>query len=147
MGAEKMALCIALGFVLGIFPVLGATTLMCTIVALALRLNLPLIQLVNYAVYPVQLILLVPFFGAGSWLFTSQLPADAIRQMIASLENNLWASMGQFWDLILYAVFVWLLVSPAVFWLVYALSKPAVVKIQTTVKQARVARNLSDNPT
>ena len=147
MESEKMALCIALGIVLGIFPILGATTLMCTIAALAFRLNLPLIQLVNYAVYPVQIILLVPFYGAGSWVFTGNLPVDVIRQMIASLQNDFWGSMHQLGDLTLYAVFVWLVVSPAIVWLAYAFSKPAVAKIQSTVKRAKLARDLSNNPT
>ena len=72
MSLRKIALCLALGTVLGIFPVLGATTLLCTIAALALRLNLPAIQFVNYMVYPLQLVLLAPFYGAGSWLFNQQ---------------------------------------------------------------------------
>ncbi|MGD9080043.1 MAG: DUF2062 domain-containing protein, partial [Desulfobacterales bacterium] len=54
MSLRKIALCISLGFVLGIFPVLGATSLLCTAAALALRLNLPAIQVVNYMVYPLQ---------------------------------------------------------------------------------------------
>src|SRR6202521_464308 len=63
---EKIALSIALGAVLGIFPVLGATTILCAAAALVLRLNLPAIQLVNFLIYPLQLILLLPFLQAGS---------------------------------------------------------------------------------
>jgi len=72
MSSDKISLSIALGVALGIFPVLGSTTLLCAIAALVLRLNLPAIQVVNYLVYPLQLILLAPFYGAGSWLFSDQ---------------------------------------------------------------------------
>ena len=58
MSLRKISLCIAVGIVLGIFPVLGTTTLLCTVAALALRLNLPAVQIVNYMVYPLQLVLL-----------------------------------------------------------------------------------------
>ena len=63
---EKIALSIALGAVLGIFPVLGSTTILCVAAAYVLRLNLPAIQLVNFLIYPLQLILFLPFLQAGS---------------------------------------------------------------------------------
>src|SRR5690242_16181112 len=62
---EKIALSMALGATLGVFPALGWTTILCAIAAFALRLNLPAIQLVNYLVYPAQLALLLPFFRLG----------------------------------------------------------------------------------
>ncbi len=52
---EKMALSLALGGALGVFPALGCTTLLCLIAAIVLRLNLPAIQIVNYFVYPIQI--------------------------------------------------------------------------------------------
>ena len=69
MSVQKISLCIAFGIVLGIFPVLGATTLLCAVAAFILRLNLPAIQVVNYVVYPLQIFLLVPFYILGSWIF------------------------------------------------------------------------------
>src|SRR5271155_6084176 len=66
---EKIALSVALGVALGVFPVLGSTTALCALAALVLRLNLPAIQVVNYFVYPLQIGLLIPFFRAGEILF------------------------------------------------------------------------------
>jgi hypothetical protein len=62
---EKVALTIALGIILGVTPVLGSTVLLCTLAATVLRLNLPAIQLVNGVVYPLQFILLIPFYRLG----------------------------------------------------------------------------------
>ena len=76
MSPEKIALTIALGIMLGVTPVLGSTTLLCTLAALALRLNLPAIQLVNAVVYPLQIILLIPFFKLGAFA----VPTPAPRQ-------------------------------------------------------------------
>ncbi len=47
---EKLALSLAFGIVLGIFPVLGSTTVLCAAAALVFGLNLPAIQLVNWPV-------------------------------------------------------------------------------------------------
>src|SRR3954467_6597463 len=62
---EKIALSLAFGLGIGIFPVLGISTVLCTVVALALRLNLPAIQLVNYLASPLQLALIIPFVRVG----------------------------------------------------------------------------------
>ena len=131
LSREKLTLCVALGVVLSVFPVFGTTTLLCAIAALVLRLNLPLIQLVNYAAYPLQLLLLLPFYAAGSWLFGGNLPIETGSQLTASLPHDLWSGAGQLWDLVLYAVFVWLLVSAPLVLLLYGLLKPVVEKVQS----------------
>jgi len=92
MTVEKVSLCIALGVVLGIFPVLGSTTLLCAIAALVLRLNLPAILVVNYLVYPLQLILLAPFYGVGSWLFSEQRLPVVEENIFDLLKNDFWAA-------------------------------------------------------
>jgi hypothetical protein len=115
MNLRKIALCIALGFVLGIFPVLGATSLLCTAAALALRLNLPAIQIINYMVYPLQLVMLAPFESP----FIS-------KNLIDILQNDLWGSMVNLWDLTLYAMLTWLVISPLLILLLYSISKPLI---------------------
>jgi uncharacterized protein (DUF2062 family) len=64
----KLSLSIALGIALSCFPVFGTTTILCTIVALAFRLNLPAIQVGNYLALPLQLILFLPFLRLGERL-------------------------------------------------------------------------------
>jgi uncharacterized protein (DUF2062 family) len=51
---EKIALSVALGVMLGVFPVLGSTTALCALAAFAWQLNLPSIQIVNYFAYPLR---------------------------------------------------------------------------------------------
>ena len=126
MSVKKIALCIALGVALGIFPVLGATTILCTIAALVLRLNLPAIQVVNYLVYPLQIFLLAPFYGAGSWLFGDRSWSEIGENFIDLLKSDFWGSMATFWDLTIYAVFAWLIISPLLILLLYGLLKPLI---------------------
>jgi len=126
MSLRKISLCIAVGIVLGIFPVLGTTTLLCTVAALALRLNLPAIQIVNYMVYPLQLVLLAPFYGTGSWLFKKQDWPLIGTDLISLLQNDFWGSMAGLWDLTLYAILTWLFISPLIFLLMYSASKPVI---------------------
>ncbi|KPJ77127.1 MAG: hypothetical protein AMJ54_08905 [Deltaproteobacteria bacterium SG8_13] len=130
---------------MGVFPVLGTTTILCAVAALLFRLNLPLIQLVNYAVYPLQIILLGPFYAAGSWLFGSRLPVEFGRQLIASMQTDLWESLLQLGSLTLYAISAWLLISPAIVLSLWGLSKPALGKVQSVVQKAQHPRKLSKN--
>src|SRR5713226_7341076 len=83
---EKIALSIALGVALGVFPVLGSTTALCALAALVLRLNLPAIQVVNYFVYPLQIALLIPFFRMGEWLFRSPHLPLSVSQIYAMIH-------------------------------------------------------------
>lgn len=76
MSPRRLALTLALGFAIGCFPLLGLTTGLCVLVALVLRLNMPAIQLANWAAMPMQLALLFPFVRLGGWI------VDAPRQAL-----------------------------------------------------------------
>ncbi len=126
---EKIALSIAIGTTLGIFPVLGATTALCAIAAFVFRLNLPAIQLVNYLVYPLQLFLLVPFLKAGGWLFGDQRFSKLGKEIIDLIQNDLWGSFSMLWNLTVYAVVLWLIISPLIVVVLYQILKPALIRL------------------
>jgi len=69
ISTETLALSIALGFVLGVCPLFGVPTVLCGLAAVALRLNFPALQMVNYLVYPLQLAMVLPFARFGERLF------------------------------------------------------------------------------
>jgi len=66
LSTETIALTLAVGLALGTFPVFGCPTVFCILAALALRLNLPALQVVNQLSSPLQILLLVPFARLGS---------------------------------------------------------------------------------
>ena len=68
---QRLALTLALGFAIGCIPVFGVPTALCLVVALGLRLNLPVIQAANYAAMPLQVALIFPFVRLGGWMFAS----------------------------------------------------------------------------
>lgn len=65
MDSSRLSLALTSGAVIGVFPVLGIATVACTGVAAFFRLNLPAIQLANYIVFPMQIILFFPFLKIG----------------------------------------------------------------------------------
>ena len=121
----QVALTLALGGVLGIFPILGATTVLCGVAGVWLRLNQPLIQLVNYLVYPLQLLLLIPFYRAGERLFGAEpVPIVDVPGLIARFGESPWQFILDYGRVGLYGIAVWCLVAPLFAALVYALLKP-----------------------
>lgn len=118
---EKMALSLALGIALGVFPMLGTTTALCALAALIWRLNLPAIQIVNYLVYPLQIALLLPFFRMGEKLFgASHLPLSA-TQLVAIVEAGVWGATRFLWTTIWHAIVAWCLLAPAFVALAYVI--------------------------
>jgi uncharacterized protein (DUF2062 family) len=66
LSPEEVALVLAVGLVLGIFPMCGVPTILCILVSLVARINFPALQIVNQLAWPLQVALLVPFARLGS---------------------------------------------------------------------------------
>ena len=126
---EKIALCMAIGIVIGIFPVIGATTLLCAIAAIVLRLNLPAMQIVNYMAYPLQIALLIPFFQFGAWLFGMEpLPLSA-QDLIAMFKADFWGAISQLWGTTLRAIVAWGLICLPTAAALYYILRPVIRKM------------------
>lgn len=108
---EKIALTIALGAVLAVFPILGSTTLLCGLAAWALRLNQPIIQLVNYLCYPLQFALLIPFWRAGEW-FGAPHVSLSIPELARRFEAAPWPFLVEFAGVAAGGIAAWLLLAP-----------------------------------
>lgn len=116
---EKIALSIAFGLVLGVFPALGWSTLLCLLLALGLRLNVPAMQLVNYLAYPLQLVLLFPFLRAGEWLFRAPELGLSLPQIMAMVKADWWHAITLLWVATVHAIVVWGLVAPIAVYVIY----------------------------
>lgn len=132
---EKLALGMALGLTLGIFPVLGVTTLLCALAALALRLNPVAIQLVNYLVYPVHLGLLLPFVRLGERLVGVEPIPLSLRVRRASLAEDTWGTVRRLWRTELHAITAWGVVAPFLAVAAYAVFLPLLRALAARLRQ------------
>lgn len=126
---EKIALSLAFGIGLGVFPVLGSTTLLCTLAAILFRLNLPAIQLVNYFVYPLQLVLLIPFMRFGERLFRSPHVSLSLTIIFESIKRSAWQTTKTYWTTGWHAMAAWCLVGPLAIWMIYLVLAPSLRKL------------------
>jgi uncharacterized protein (DUF2062 family) len=122
---EKVAAAIAVGSILGVFPVLGSTTLLCTLAALGLGLNLPLIQLVNCVVYPLQLILLIPMLQGGQQLFGGPRLPITMALIFEMARVSIWNTVATLGVATGRAIVVWMVASCVLAPAIYLVSLPA----------------------
>lgn len=121
---QRLALCVAIGVVVGNIPILGVSTVMCAIIALTWRLNLAAIQLVQALMAPSQLLLIIPFVRLGEWLFHAPRQALSIEAGLAIVANGVGQAVVVLWDSIVHAGVAWLLVAPFAIILIYAILVP-----------------------
>jgi uncharacterized protein (DUF2062 family) len=126
---EKIALSLAFGIMLGVFPVLGTTSLLCLIAAMFFRLNLAAVQLVNILVYPLWFALLIPFIRVGERLFGVPPLAMTGSQMLALAHAHFLQSVSVLWLTALRAAAAWLLVGPLGIIVLYVILMPMIRRL------------------
>jgi uncharacterized protein (DUF2062 family) len=109
---EKLALSVALGASVAVVPVLGVSTLVCALLALWLRLNMPAIQLVNYLLTPAQLLLIIPFLRLGEHLAGAPRFKVTLESGLELLSRGVVDAVRILWDAIVHATLGWLALAP-----------------------------------
>ena len=121
---EKVALSLALGAALGLFPILGTSTLLCFGAALVFRLNHPAIQLANYLMYPFQIPLILVYVRFGESLAAApRVPFDP-RVLAATLRADPTALAARFGLTAGHAVLGWLAAAPLLVAVLYSATLP-----------------------
>ncbi|QSE96092.1 DUF2062 domain-containing protein [Fulvivirga lutea] len=116
MTPTKLALSISLGFCFGLFPIVGITTLLCLIIAFVFKLNLAAIQLINYLVYPFQLVVLIPLIHLGSNMLGVNPIPYSIQEVMDLISEDWLKAVEMLWMATLMGMFAWLVtIVPASF--------------------------------
>jgi uncharacterized protein (DUF2062 family) len=142
---EKLSLTIALGAILGVIPVLGSTILLCTLAAVLLRLNLPAIQLVNGLVYPLQLILLIPFYKMGAWLFGADAGSISVHGVTSLIRSGVVNAVRTLWVITLHALVAWMAFGAVVCVVVYLALVVLMRTLWLRVRQSRLSQQAPQN--
>lgn len=131
---DRLALCVAIGVVVGNIPILGVSTILCAVIALAFRLNLPAIQIVQAAMAPTQLLLIIPFVRLGEWILRLPPEPVSIKQALALMAQGAGHAVAALWDAILHAGLAWILVAPFAVYSLYKLLTPVFVRAAAQIR-------------
>ncbi len=135
---EKIALTISLGLTLGIFPILGATSLLSGLAAWAWRLNQPIIQGITVLSFPLQVILLIPFYRAGEWLFGASPVPLSIPLIIQRFFEDTGLFFRDYGMTGLRGIAVWVLLAPLAGTVLFFALKPSLKTMADGVRKLRV---------
>jgi len=124
MTPSSLALCVSIGVVIGNIPILGISTILCAIIALVFRLNLPAMQLVQAAMAPTQILLIIPFVRLGEWITHAPRQPLSIEEGLTLIEHGVWNAVVFLWDAIVHAGIAWALVAPIAIYGLYRMFTP-----------------------
>lgn len=116
---RKLATTCSLGIVVGLFPLFGTTTMICLGLAIVFRLNIALIQVVNYLVAPLQLLFIIPFIQMGTTLFNLKpFPYDS-DQLLSLFQNDFFVLLKEAGLALMVGAGVWATLAIPLFLLLY----------------------------
>ena len=122
---EKLALSLSLGTAIGLIPILGVSTALCAMMAIFLRLNMPAIQLVNYLLMPLQLILIIPLLRLGELLVNAPRFPVTLESALVLLSHGVINAVQVLATAIVHATLAWAVLAPLVALVLYHVLEPA----------------------
>jgi uncharacterized protein (DUF2062 family) len=128
LAPSQLALSLAFGLGVGIFPVLGVSTPLLTFIALGMRLNLPAIQLVNYLASPLQLLLIIPFVRVGERIVGAEPQPLTVSAGLELLAKGVLQAVVILWDAIVHAAIGWVALGPVLIFVLYRAFLPLLVR-------------------
>jgi len=106
---------ICMGFLIGIGPIMGITTLISAFVSYRFNLNQVIVQSINYLVYPLQIIFLPVYFKVVTFIFPNLSPFPPgqfeVAKIISLFSDSPWLFLKQFMGIGLVAMLIWLVMS------------------------------------
>ena len=109
---HKLGWTIAAAITLGIFPVMGTTSLVCFIFGAAFKLNQPVLHTFKTLAYPLHLALILVFIRLGQRLHGVPLLTLSIPQMLTRFQADPMQFARDFGLAAWHGITAWMLVAP-----------------------------------
>lgn len=119
--SETLALSISIGIIGGAFPVLGIASYICLIMTLSFRQNFIIVQLVNWLVYPLQILLLIPFMKLGNSILAGGDLTITIHQVVVAFQSGLLNGIKLIGIISLYGIIAWAVIAIPTMFILYSL--------------------------
>ena len=132
---DRIGWTIALGMVVGVFPIMGSTTLVCLLIGWLLRLNQPVLHVFRAVVYPLHLALILIFIRLGERLYGAPLISFSIPQLIGKFKDSPLQFARDFGMAAWHGVSAWLLIAPVAAVLIKMAAMPALRKLSVSLKR------------
>jgi uncharacterized protein (DUF2062 family) len=126
---EKLSWTIALGLTLGIFPIMGSTSLVCFIAGYFLKLNQPILHLFKTLTYPLHLALILVFIRIGQHLNGVPPIKFSIPQLLARFMDDPAQFARDFGVAALHGIEAWALAALILIPLIRLITLPLLIRL------------------
>lgn len=109
--AEKLAFSATIGVVAGLFPVIGATTIVSLLLTMLFRQNLLVVQSVQWIMALAQLVLIIPFMQFGAYILNAQALHINLDLINLAFQPGFLAGLKTVGIFHLYAILTWTILS------------------------------------
>ncbi|HEV7609109.1 MAG TPA: DUF2062 domain-containing protein [Steroidobacteraceae bacterium] len=134
---RELALTLSLGSAIGLIPVLGVSTALCALAAVFLKLNMPAIQLVNYLLMPVQLLLIIPLLRFGELLTNAPRFPITLESGLALLSHGVIDAVQILATAIVHATLGWIVLAPLLAFALFRVLEPVLRHLNNKRRESR----------
>lgn len=92
---KELSQSIIVSGLIAIIPVLGVSTFMITTVSLKWKLNLPVMIALSYLMWPVQILMIIPFIRIGEFIFSVSPNHYTVEEIISSFQNSFFQTLSR----------------------------------------------------
>jgi uncharacterized protein (DUF2062 family) len=133
---ERLALSLSVGLALGLFPVVGVTTVLCLAAGFAFRLNHVALQLANHLVYPLQLPLVLVFVRLGERLVGAPRVTFDPLALVRHFQRDAFGFLREFGLTGLHGILGWTLVAPALLAAAFYALRPLLRRLDAGLRRS-----------
>jgi uncharacterized protein (DUF2062 family) len=137
---EKLSWSVSLGVTLGIFPIMGSTSLVCLIIGHLFRLNQPILHLFKTFTYPLQLALILVYIRLGQMLNGVPLIKFSIPQLLTRFKDDPTQFASDFGMAALHGIEAWAISAIFLIPAIYFISLPILKKLLEKIARSAVTR-------
>lgn len=109
--ARELAESIVAAGIISIIPILGISTFMITTLSLKRKLNLPIMLSLSYLMWPLQILLILPFIKLGEFIFSVHAPNHTVEEIIHSFQTGFFNTISHLSFELLCGLGAWFLIA------------------------------------
>lgn len=94
LSAKEVAQSILVAAIISIIPILGVSTFLITMLSIKWKLNLPIMIALSYVMWPVQIVLIIPFISIGATVFGVAQSEHSIDEIVLSFQNSFFKTLS-----------------------------------------------------
>lgn len=119
---KQICLSCIVSVLLSVIPILGVSTFLITMVSLKTKLNLPIMIALSYLMWPVQILLILPFISAGEFIFSLPPSHHTVDEIVNSFQDGFFSTLVKISFELLCAFAAWFLIAIPLAFIAYGIS-------------------------